>query len=101
MLIKKPELRCRDYILFYRTSEVFFYVDVEDTFTNTSDICFPILKSIVVFIEVLGKVYYDQPISQDTVRIFVDKDYINSLSGKIKECFEPRFPNAEIKIVES
>lgn len=100
-MIKKPFFKGRDYILFYRATELFFYVDLEfDSDITDTSIRFPTLKSITLCIEVLGKVRGNQPILQDYIRIGVDDKYL-WLSDRIEEYYIQRFPIADIEIVKA
>lgn len=102
-MIKKPFFKGRGEYLFYRTTELFFYVEdneIKDPNDPFANFFLPIVKSVTLCIEVLGKVRGNQPILQDYIRIRVDDKSIG-LSDKIKEYYKYKFPIADIEIIKA
>lgn len=96
-IIKKSYLRGKEYFLFESKSEMYFYVGIDFDLDNHES-WLPSLKSVILLLNLYGKIYYDREIVPSMLEVAVpDKKYLG-ISDQIKKYYQGIYPECEITL---
>ena len=94
-LIKKSYLRGKEYFLFESKSEMYFYVGIDFDLDRPNN-GVPSLKSVILILDLYGRIHYDRKIIPSILKIAVpDKKYLG-ISYQIRKYYQGIYPKCEI-----